>query len=255
MKTCQAVATYIVDRNGLFREGLSRLLQDTRYAPVSHGISIPATCLNNLPSDGNSLVIFGPDSIGAVCPSLGSSKSNRSYRAIVLFNPHSERQVVERFSTGADSFLLVTISAETLVKSLDLVMDGVSVLSPGIAALLASPMGAASERVASVGNVISLNQEAVDVSGFSERESLVLDHLMLGASNKMIARDLGIAEATVKVHVKAIFRKACLRNRTQVALWAIKRRNGEGFRPMNPALAQLDIHSSSRVLPDSQIAS
>ena len=41
-----------------------------------------------------------------------------------------------------------------------------------------------------------------------------------GQPNKEIARGLGITEATVKVHVKAILRKARVRNRTQVALWA-----------------------------------
>jgi two-component system, NarL family, nitrate/nitrite response regulator NarL len=56
--------------------------------------------------------------------------------------------------------------------------------------------------------------------GLSLRELGVLDRLREGRSNKEIARDLGITEATVKVHVKAILRKARMRNRTQVAMWA-----------------------------------
>jgi two-component system, NarL family, nitrate/nitrite response regulator NarL len=45
---------------------------------------------------------------------------------------------------------------------------------------------------------------------------------MLGESNKVIARKLEIAEATVKVHVKAILRKVRVRNRTQAAMWAMQ---------------------------------
>jgi two-component system nitrate/nitrite response regulator NarL len=43
---------------------------------------------------------------------------------------------------------------------------------------------------------------------------------MEGESNKVIARKLGIAEATIKVHVKTILRKVRVQNRTQAALWA-----------------------------------
>jgi two-component system nitrate/nitrite response regulator NarL len=43
---------------------------------------------------------------------------------------------------------------------------------------------------------------------------------MQGSSNKLIARDLGVAEATVKVHIKTILRKVKVANRTQAAMWA-----------------------------------
>jgi len=44
---------------------------------------------------------------------------------------------------------------------------------------------------------------------------------MLGSSNKVIACNLAIAEATVKVHIKSILRKIRARNRTQAAIWAV----------------------------------
>ena len=44
---------------------------------------------------------------------------------------------------------------------------------------------------------------------------------MTGASNKLIAIRLGIAEATVKVHLKTLLRKIDVNNRTQAAIWAI----------------------------------
>src|SRR6478735_4543818 len=59
-------------------------------------------------------------------------------------------------------------------------------------------------------------------SGLSGREVSILEGLMLGESNKVIARKLQIAEATVKVHVKAILRKVRVRNRTQAAMWAMQ---------------------------------
>ena len=55
----------------------------------------------------------------------------------------------------------------------------------------------------------------------SSREKCILRCIVDGDSNKNIARKVGIAEATVKVHVKAILRKIRLHNRTQAAIWAV----------------------------------
>jgi two-component system, NarL family, nitrate/nitrite response regulator NarL len=49
----------------------------------------------------------------------------------------------------------------------------------------------------------------------------MLSHLTAGRSNKTIARELGIAEATVKVHLKSVQRKIRVENRTQAAIWAL----------------------------------
>ena len=57
----------------------------------------------------------------------------------------------------------------------------------------------------------------------SEREIEILRCLILGYANKVISRRLDISEATVKVHVKAILRKLRVSNRTQAAIWAVKR--------------------------------
>jgi two-component system, NarL family, nitrate/nitrite response regulator NarL len=60
------------------------------------------------------------------------------------------------------------------------------------------------------------------IPALSERERQVIDGLLKGQSNKTIARAFGIAEATVKVHMKAILRKVPCSNRTQVAIWALE---------------------------------
>jgi two-component system nitrate/nitrite response regulator NarL len=55
----------------------------------------------------------------------------------------------------------------------------------------------------------------------SVRETEILKFLVNGDSNKVIARHLGITEATVKVHMKGILRKIRACNRTQAAIWAV----------------------------------
>lgn len=55
----------------------------------------------------------------------------------------------------------------------------------------------------------------------SPREKIILEQLADGRSNKAIARRLDIAEGTVKVHVKVLFKKIGARNRTEAAIWAL----------------------------------
>jgi two-component system, NarL family, nitrate/nitrite response regulator NarL len=56
----------------------------------------------------------------------------------------------------------------------------------------------------------------------SDRESRILDGLVKGQANKVIARTCAITEATVKVHMKSILRKIRVANRTQAAIWALE---------------------------------
>jgi DNA-binding CsgD family transcriptional regulator len=65
----------------------------------------------------------------------------------------------------------------------------------------------------------------------SPREKSIMQCLIEGASNKTIARKIDIAEATVKVHVKAILRKIRVHNRTQAAIWGMN--NGSLLRQVN----------------------
>jgi DNA-binding CsgD family transcriptional regulator len=64
------------------------------------------------------------------------------------------------------------------------------------------------------------------VADLSRREYEVLLELQVGHSNKVIARNLGIAEATVKIYVRNILAKTKTQNRTQAALWGQVRKNG-----------------------------
>jgi two-component system, NarL family, nitrate/nitrite response regulator NarL len=81
----------------------------------------------------------------------------------------------------------------------------------------------------------------------SEREAQILDGLVRGHANKVIARSCDITEATVKVHMKSILRKIQVANRTQAAVWALE--NGH-FAAVEPSSAPV-ISSVSRAYTES----
>jgi DNA-binding NarL/FixJ family response regulator len=116
-------------------------------------------------------------------------------------------------AAGASGYLIKhEISRAALLATLDLVLLGAAVI-PRFTEEVVTPQ---SVRRESPGDVALMH-------GLSGREEAVLGLLVRGASNKHIAQELDIAEATVKVHVKSLFRKLHVANRTQAALWAMER--------------------------------
>jgi two-component system nitrate/nitrite response regulator NarL len=114
----------------------------------------------------------------------------------------------------ADGLLLSDVAPDVLIKSLELTLLGERLFP-----------ASAIQRIceASILRPQACDMQDAD-SILSTREVEVLRHLMAGQANKVIARDCGITESTVKVHVKAILRKIQAANRTQAAVWA--RRHG-----------------------------
>ena len=97
----------------------------------------------------------------------------------------------------------------------------------------------------------SLRTEDAIAPLLSPREKSILRCLIEGDSNKCIARKIDIAEATVKVHVKAILRKIRVQNRTQAAIWGmnnglLKRPANEVLRPQLPISRASDFQIPSR---------
>jgi two-component system nitrate/nitrite response regulator NarL len=133
-------------------------------------------------------------------------------KIIVLSNSLVPRTLAQALDVGVDGFLLKNISLEGLTQSLNLVMLGEKVFPTQLAGLLAEGK-ARPER--------PIFRAAVRPSGLSEREAAILRCLVFGYPNKVIADQLQMTEASVKVHLKAVLRKIHASNRTQAAIWAI----------------------------------
>jgi two-component system nitrate/nitrite response regulator NarL len=111
-----------------------------------------------------------------------------------------------------------------LVKYLDLVMLGETVF-PSAMFLASLSAGEKATRIEAATGDGPESLQAISAGSpirtLSSREAEILHCLMQGAPNKIIARKLEVAEATVKVHIKAILRKIRVTNRTQAAMWAV----------------------------------
>ena len=143
-------------------------------------------------------------------------------------------EMVSAFRAGANGYFIDVMTCDVFVKSIELVMMGETIFPP---AFMSSILAAESDHRARrchatkmIGRFSSRRSDSI-TQQLSPREKSIMHCLIEGDSNKCIARKIDIAEATVKVHVKAILRKIRVQNRTQAAIWGIN--NGLLKRPTN----------------------
>ena len=122
-----------------------------------------------------------------------------------------DEYVYEALRAGASGFVLKDASAQALAEAVRVVAAGDAMLSPSVTRRL---LGAFARLGAP--RAPGRNQ----VEQLTERETEVLTLVARGRSNAEIARDLVVAEQTVKTHVGRILTKLGLRDRTQAAIFA-----------------------------------
>lgn len=217
-------SVFLIDASRLFREGLRRIFSDFSFAAVHESYSVP----DALPSIGSlqpSLVLVNLLDAGqTLTAGIGQIRAAAPQtRIVVLTETIRVDWLAEALSAGVDGYLLKNMSADALEQSLRLVLLGEKVFPTDLANLLTS------------GAMMARNDAAQEdhVNGLSDREMQILNHLLNGAQNKQIARELQISEGTVKVHLKAILKKIGAQNRTQAAIWAHSQGMKDGREPMH----------------------
>ncbi len=230
MSSESAVPTYILQSDGLFREGLRLILSRTRFR--AQGCAIDLEDLTGIPDDGPSLFIAAVDANQALICSKIRSRYPLAFIVAVAdeSNPGSLASALE---DGANAVLFNTVSPGDLVSTLQAVVNGKLILIDArLWPLESQPRTELeSQPRTEVRPSPSLSVETPwDVADepqpmkLSAREVAILERIVRGDSNKQAARFFRIAEPTVKAHVKAILRKIGANNRTQAAIWAFNHR-------------------------------
>ena len=205
-----AIRVLIADDHAVVRQGLRTFLELQDDIEVVADVADGEAALRAAEEHEPDVVLMD-----LVMPGGGGVEAIRALRearpearVLVLTSFLDDDKVFPAVRAGAAGYLLKDVEPAELVRAIRTVDDGEALLHPAVAARLMEE--------------ISETERPAAEEALTAREREVLELIARGMPNKLIARDLEIAEKTVKTHVSSILSKLGLTDRTQAALYAVR---------------------------------
>lgn len=203
----------IIDDHALFRVGLKGLLEQRNIEVV--GVAADGKDGIELAGELNPDIIL----LDLRMPDMGGLEVLKILREklpnipiVMLTTSNEEADLIKSLRSGAQGYLLKDMEPDELVGALRDIEKGKNVVAQDLTDALARM----------VQGETSLEDDEGPFSSLTPREHEILCLLADGQSNKLIARNLGISDGTVKLHVKAILRKLGIHSRVEAAVIAVE---------------------------------
>jgi len=206
-----SIRLLVADDHAVVRAGLRSMVAGTDIevaAEASHGGEAFQLALELRP-DLVLLDVRMPEVDGIAC--LGRIRAELPEVPVLMFSAYDNPTYIARaVALGAVGYLVKTTSKEDLLSAIRRAAAGESIWTR--------------EELRRVTGALSTPRVTIDLEvPLTRRESEVLKQLALGLSNKEIALALSISYETVKEHVQHILRKVGVSDRTQAAVWAVRK--------------------------------
>lgn len=205
------IRVVVADDHEVVRTGLAKLFAGTeiQVVGVAHdGEQAVAQTLQHKP-DVVVMDIRMPNVDGLTA--LETIRDKMPQMAVVMYTAYENPTYIARaVALGANDFILKTESADALVQAIHRAAKGEE-----------APEDSAMRNIKRV--MKKRHDRGNDGIPLTNRELQVLRHVALGLSNREIGNSLGISIETVKEHVQNILRKLDVSDRTQAAVWAVRR--------------------------------
>ena len=203
----------IIDDHALFRVGLQGLLEQ-RGIEVADAVASGIEGIERAKELQPDIVLLDlrmPDMGGLdVLQKLRETES--SIPVVMLTTSNEEADLIKSLRSGAQGYLLKDMEPDELVSALRDIENGKNVVAQDLTDALARM----------VQGDTNVDDDEGPFSELTPREMEILCLLAEGQSNKLIARNLGISDGTVKLHVKAILRKLGIHSRVEAAVIAVE---------------------------------
>jgi two-component system nitrate/nitrite response regulator NarL len=218
-----------IDENSADRARLIKIAPTDSFTIIgSYGGIEGAVSAGNGELASADIVVLGTVAGSSIEGSITTLKGLASVKPIVvLIDRFSLDSLGAAFEAGAMGYLIKSISQEALFESIMLVIIGEKVFPAQLADLLVEKTPHALDP-----------RLAERRRALTAKELQVMGYVKLGYSNKQIARVLGIADITVRLHINNAFRKMNVKNRIQGALWMIEHESELGGVPEKQQVIQ-----------------
>ena len=203
----------LIDDHQLFREGLQSLLQRRNIDVVAavgdgnEGIKLARELNPDI-----ILLDMRMPIIDGISVLIQLKNRELKMPIVILTTSTNEQDLLEALKNGASGYLLKDMEPDALVTALRDINAGKTVVAPHLTSVL----------VRFIQGDTNATEELGPFSGLTPRESEILKLIADGQGNKLIARNLGISDGTVKLHVKAVLRKLEVHSRVEAAVMYIE---------------------------------
>ena len=212
------IKVLIVDDQELFRESLKVVLSVSGNIQVSGAVSSAAEALKNAARDRPDVVLMD-----IRMPGMDGVEGTRLFKerwpevkVIVLTTFDDDEYVFGALKNGASGYLLKGSSISELSEAIQIAYGGGAMINPAVATKVIrqfSNMAKGSSR-------LQVDERAT--GEISKNEWQIVRTVGSGMSNKEIAQELCLSEGTVRNSIISILCKLGLRDRTQLAIWAVQ---------------------------------
>lgn len=221
------IKVLIADDQELIRQSLQIILGNQKDIEVTgtaeNGVQVIRSVRANKP-DVILMDIRMPEMDGVQCTKI-IKENYPEIKIIILTTFDNDEYVLNALRDGASGYLLKGISMDELVEAIHKVNSGSAMINPDIATKVVQLFS----QIAKSNLVVQVRKEGID--DIVNNEWKVIKRVSYGLSNKEIATELSLSEGTVRNYISCILNKLNLRDRTQLAIWAVQAGGQAGILP------------------------
>ena len=212
------IKVLVADDQELVREGLSIVLSNIPELEYMGSVTNGREVIRAVREDKPDVILMDvrmPEMDGVTCTKIIKEQYN-DIKIIILTTFDDDEYVLGALRDGASGYLLKGTSMKDLVDAIKKVNSGSAMINPDIVAKVVSLFS----KMAQSNFAIKVRDDGIDE--LSNTEKKITRLIGMGYSNKEIAAELRLSEGTVRNYLSSILDKLELRDRTQLAIWAVQ---------------------------------
>ena len=212
------IKVLIADDQELIRQSLRIVLdtkEDIQVTDVAADGQEVIRCIRKEMPDVVLMDIRMPKMDGVQCTKI-IKENHPEVKIIILTTIDDDEYVYNALKFGASGYLLKGVSMDELAEAIRTVYSGRAMINPDIATKVVKLFS----QMAKADYTIQVDEQ--QEKELTKTEWKIIEQVEYGASNKEVAGNLNLSEGTVRNYLSAILNKLGLRDRTQLAIWAVQ---------------------------------
>ncbi len=212
------IKVLVADDQELIRQGLQIVLNNREGLEVTGAAADGQEVIQSVRSNKPDVILMDvrmPKMDGVQCTKI-IKENYPQIKIIILTTFDDDEYVYNALKNGASGYLLKGVTMDELVSAIETVHSGRAMINPDIATKVVKLFSQMAKGDYSI-QVGKRGQEEL-----TKTEWKIIEQVEYGASNKEIADTLNLSEGTVRNYLSAILNKLDLRDRTQLAIWAVQ---------------------------------